>query len=302
MKKIKWILYHQPVDIFIRTAQHFEEEVNRLSGNKFEFEILELKDYENKYKKGQPCDLMTELKNGNIQMSQVYVFGLAMANASDFLALGLPFLFRDHDHASRVFEGEVGDQLLAHLKDTLQIKGLSFTYSGGYKVMASDTPIELVEDFKKLNYHHNSNGLWNDIFQTLGSTRMTDGNYNFRQTTLPRYHADATSEQVYCTDTAHSMYLTTILMNENMWSNFDTDTKEIFKSAAKVVARAERKQSVADAQEIASSPTIYNNHGIQDLLYFSEEEQFKLKTKLTPLIDKWKPYFTPGLVDNILAH
>jgi TRAP-type C4-dicarboxylate transport system substrate-binding protein len=91
-------------------------------------------------------------------------------------------------------------------------------------------------------------------------------------------------------------------MNENMWSNFDTDTKEIFKSAAKVVARAERKQSVADAQEIASSPTIYNNHGIQDLLYFSEEEQFKLKTKLTPLIDKWKPYFTPGLVDNILAH
>jgi len=302
MQKIKWILYHQPVDIFIRTAQHFEQEVNRLSGNKFDFEILELKDYEKKYKNGQPCDLMSELKNGNIQMSQVYVFGLAMANASDFLALGLPFLFRDHDHASRVFEGEVGEQLLDHLKDTLQIKGLSFTYSGGYKVMASDTPIKNIDDFSKLNYHHNSNGLWNDIFQTLGSKRTSDNSYNFRQTTLPRYHADATSDQVYCTDTAHSMYLTTILMNENMWSAFDTDTKEIFKAAAKVVARAERKQSVEDAEKIASSPTIYKTHGIEDLLYFSEEEQHRLQTKLTPLIEKWKPYFTPGLVDNILAH
>ena len=299
MKNIKWILYHEPVEIFYRTAQHFEREVNQLSGNKFNFEILELKDYEAKYNNNQPCDLLNELRTGRVQMSQMYTMGLAFSNASDFLALGLPFLFRDHSHASRVFEGKVGEELLEHVKDTLDVKGLSFTYSGGYKVMASDTPIKSINDFKGLTHSGTSNSLWNDIFEQLGSKSTKFGSHNITQTTLPRYHADARSSQKFCTDTQHSMYLTSILMNQDMWSEFDDETKAIFKQSSKVVARQERKQSVADAEEIAS--TTYREHGIDQIFDLSESDQTVLRLKLTPLIEKWKPYFTPGLVDKIQA-
>ena len=232
-------------------------------------------------------------------MSQMYTMGLAFSNASDFLALGLPFLFRDHSHASRVFEGKVGEELLEHVKDTLDVKGLSFTYSGGYKVMASDTPIKSINDFNGLTHSGTSNSLWNDIFEQLGSKSTKFGSHNITQTTLPRYHADARSSQKFCTDTQHSMYLTSILMNQDMWSEFDDETKAIFKQSSKVVARQERKQSVADAEEIAS--TTYREHGIDQIFDLSESDQTVLRLKLTPLIEKWKPYFTPGLVDKIQA-
>lgn len=299
MKNIKWILYHEPVEIFYRTAKHFEQEVNRLSGNKFNFEILELKEYEAKYNNGQPCDLLKELRTGRVQMSQMYTIGLAFSNATDFLALGLPFLFKDHAHATRVFEGKVGDELLEHVKDTLNVKGLSFTYSGGYKVMASDSPIKSLNDFNGLKFSSSYNGLWNDIYQTLGAKAADFGSHNITQTTLPRYHADANESQRFCTDTQHSMYLTSILMNQDMWSEFDAETKNIFKESAKVVASQERKQSIADANEIATST--YREHGIDQIFYLSDQDQKVLRSKLTPLIEKWKPYFTPGLVDKIQA-
>ena len=71
MKNIKWILYHELMEIFYRTAKHFEQEINRLSGNKFNFEILELKEYEAKYNNGQPCDLLKNFCTGRVQMSRI---------------------------------------------------------------------------------------------------------------------------------------------------------------------------------------------------------------------------------------
>ena len=55
-KKIKWLLFHEPAELFIRTAEHFEQEINRLTGNKYKLEILKLEDYNDKYNNGEPCD------------------------------------------------------------------------------------------------------------------------------------------------------------------------------------------------------------------------------------------------------
>ena len=104
MKTIKWLLFHEPAELFIRTAEHFEQELNRRTGNAFNFEILELSDYERMYHGGKQCDPLTELKAGKVQMSQIYINTLAYSNITNLLALTLPFLFRDHDHATRVFE------------------------------------------------------------------------------------------------------------------------------------------------------------------------------------------------------
>ena len=42
MKTIKWLLFHQPAELFIRTAEHFAEEINKISNTGFKLEILRL--------------------------------------------------------------------------------------------------------------------------------------------------------------------------------------------------------------------------------------------------------------------
>ena len=140
-QKIKWLLFHEPAELFIRTAEDFQRHLDELTNNKFQIEILTLEDYQDKYLNGSTCDAFAELKNGNVQISQIYADIFGCFNATDFYALSMPYLFDSHDHATRVFEGEVGKKLFDHLYEKTAVRGLSYTYSGGYRCTASNTPI-----------------------------------------------------------------------------------------------------------------------------------------------------------------
>lgn len=297
---IKWLLFHEPAELFIRTAEQFNEEINKLTGDKYNIEILKLEDYNEKYNNRQPCDPLAELKAGRVHMSQMYVNTLALSNATDFYALGLPFLFTSHDHATRVFEGNVGTELLEHLHNKLQVKGLSFTYSGGYKVLGSTTPVKCLNDLKNLTYTAKENAIWTDMFNTLGMKATQDkASADVTQTTFPRYHVECHNKQNFVSSTGHSMYLTTILTNEDMWNSLDLEDQMHFQTAAKICARTERAKSVADAEEIATDKDKQDSLGISEVIDFDADEIQKMKDMLAPITAKWEKYFTNGLVDKI---
>ena len=300
-KKITWLLFHEPAELFIRTAEHFEQELNAQTNNAYEFEILELADYEAKYCDGKPCDPLEELRSGRVQMSQLYIESLAQANVTNFLALSLPYLFRDHSHATRVFEGKIGTELLAHVQDTIGIKGLSFTYSGGYKCMAVNQPVTSVEDFSRLTYKARTNSVGVDIFNALGATAVDGENADFRDTTLPRYGADSREDQTHAVKTEHAMYLTTILANKEMIEEMSDQHREAFRQAAKTAAHAERIKSVQDAEEIAATPALQRSLNISQLIEFDSAQHAKLREKLEPVREKWRAYFPNALVDRIQA-
>ena len=113
--KIKWLLFHEPVELFIRTAEDFQKHLDKLTNDKYEIEILTLSDYQDKYLDGVVCDPFTELKEGRVQVSQIYSDIIGGFDATDFYALSMPYLFKSHEHAARVFEGDIGKQLFAHL-------------------------------------------------------------------------------------------------------------------------------------------------------------------------------------------
>lgn len=295
--KIKWLLFHEPAELFIRTAEHFTSEINRLSDNRFDIEILKLEDYENKYNNGEHCNPLAELRENRVQMSQLYTNALATTDASDFFALGLPFLFRDHDHCARVLEGEIGDELMAHLHDRLELRGLSFTYSGGYKCMAVDRSITAVEQFENLSATHKPGPVFREMFKALGMKSSNDASVT--QTTLPRYHVETTPSQKHVIDTEHSMYLTTILANDNTWDSISLEDQMHFRKAAKICARAERAKSVADAEYIKTNADAQAERGIESVTKLSAGEQAKLRAKLEPVTDRFAEYFGNDLVDRI---
>ena len=295
---IKWLLFHEPAELFIRTAEHFESEINRLTGDQYKIEILKLEDYNEKYNNGQPCDPITELKEGRVQMSQLYANALAHGDATNFFALGLPFLFTDHDHCARVLEGEIGDELMSHLHERLQVKGLSFTYSGGYKCMASDRAIKSVEDFNDMSASYQASPVFAEMFKALGmKTANTKEDANLAQTTLPRYHVETTASQKHVINTEHSMYLTTILMNDDMWNSMSVDHQLKFKEAAKICARAERAKSVSDADEIMNEKSKQDERGIESISTLADQDV--LRAKLVEVTDKFGKFFGNDLVDRI---
>ena len=75
----------------------------------------------------------------------------------------------------------------------------------------------------------------NDIYQTLGAKAADFGSHNITQTTLPLLswlmlmnHSDSAL--------ITALKSTSTVMNQVMWSEFDAETKNIFKESAKVVA------------------------------------------------------------------
>ena len=86
-QKIKWLLFHEPAELFIRTAEDFQKHLDTLTNNKYEIEILTLTDYQNKYLDGLICDPFLELKEGRVQCSQLFSDILGDYDATDFYAL-----------------------------------------------------------------------------------------------------------------------------------------------------------------------------------------------------------------------
>jgi len=305
-QKIKWLLFHEPVELFIRTAKDFQIHLDKLTNNKYEIEILTLSEYQDKYLDGVICDPFTELKEGRVQVSQIYANIIGGFNASDFYALSMPFLFENHDHASRVFEGEIGKQLFDHLYDRTGVRGLAYTYSGGYRCTASTTPIREVKDFANKTFKRETNPILASMIDLANAEKVSnlpvDKNAKtaeILETTWPRYHADASESQKYVSDTKHSMYLTAILLNDEFMNSLSAEDKDHFYKAGFMAARTERVQSVADAEEIMSSKEKQKALGIEEVIKWSDDEIENLKKLWSPLYEKYENFFSFDILNKI---
>jgi len=151
--KIRWVIAHEPLSLFVRAAEDFQRFVNEAqSAEKIEVEVMTLGEYSMKYNDGVMVtkhDLLDLMEQGKIEMSQMYTTWLAEDIEHDMLALEMPFIFEDHDHATRVLEGEVGESLLEKITEKSNVRGMAFTYSGGFRNIITDKPVTSLKDLGK---------------------------------------------------------------------------------------------------------------------------------------------------------
>lgn len=312
-KKITWLIYHEPIGLFLRTANAFCDEVKQLTNGRLEIEVNTLSEYKKKHHVSIETSPDTLIRNGNVQMGQVYT-NLFGSQVTDFYALAMPFLFRDHDHAARVLEGEIGQKLLnKQLPEKTALRGLAFTYSGGYCVMASNKKIQSAEDLKGLTMGVVSNPVFADMAKAFGCNfeLLTDVDQktnktimsekvNTVQTTLARYGIEADNNvHGNVTNTEHTLYLTTIVINEEFWNSLTVEDQMIMKQAALNSARKERAWSIEDNQNIANDKNEHAKLGIKSFNNFPRDEADKLRTSLEPLYKKYTKFFSTGLIDSI---
>ena len=148
--KIRWVIAHEPLSLFVRAAKDFQDYVNAAqSAEKIEVEVMTLSEYSERYNNGvlvTKHDLLDLMEQGKIEMSQLYTSWLAEHFDNDMLALDMPFIFQDHDHATRVLEGEVGEYLLDKITANSNVRGMAFTYSGGFRNLIANKKVNSLKN------------------------------------------------------------------------------------------------------------------------------------------------------------
>jgi TRAP-type C4-dicarboxylate transport system substrate-binding protein len=309
MKHIKWVLAHEPIELFIRAAKVFASEVERMAPGQLSIEVMTMSEYSNKYNNGvvvSKHELLDLLDAGKIEMSQTYTISLGQVN-KDFFALDLPFLFTDHDHASRVFEGAVGKGLLDSLQETKRVKGLAFTYSGGFRIIPGNEPVSRIEDLRGMRVRTSHSPVAIDTFKAVGADvvpmeleELTDSlaqaDVAIGESTYPRVYAlgqNRVSKVVNHTE--HSLFLTSILVGTGFWATLTPELQEVVSLAAKEAARYERELSIDDVLLVQDR---CEQDGIE-VVRMSTEEQRRFAKATEVVYNKYQDYFTAGLVDSI---
>ena len=311
-KHVKWVIAHEPIGLFLKVADAFAKEVNEQTGGKFDIEVLSLSDYAAKYNNGKKVtknDLMELVNTGAIEMSHIYTTWLADYN-KDLHALDLPFLFQDHAHADRVLEGEIGAELLAGVSKQSNIKAMSFTYSGGYRVVPANFRADTVEAWQGKTVRTSRSPVAVETFKLLGAepkehialeemnAAAKAGQIEAGESTYVRVFPLQQNEAFsVVNDTAHSLFLTSIIVNQDFFKQFDAETQEIMATAAFNAARKERRESVADIPNILAE---CEAKGVE-VVRMSDVEQKKFKEVTSSVYTKFAEYFTAGLVDSIKA-
>jgi TRAP-type C4-dicarboxylate transport system substrate-binding protein len=313
VKHVKWVIAHEPIGLFLKVAERFAKEVNEKTNGMFNIEVLSLTDYTNKYNGGKKITkdaLMDLVDTGAIEMSHIYTTWLADYN-KDLHALDLPFLFRDHDHADAVLEGKIGAELLAGVSKQSNIKAMSFTYSGGYRVVPANFRADTVESWKGKTVRTSRSPVAVETFKLLGAepkehialeemnAAAKAGQIEAGESTYVRVFPLQQNEAfAVVNDTAHSLFLTSIIVNQDFFKQFDQETQEIMATAAFNAARQERRESVADIPNILAE---CKAKGVEVVKMSASEEQ-KFKQVTSSVYDLFDNYFTAGLVDSIKAH
>jgi TRAP-type C4-dicarboxylate transport system substrate-binding protein len=313
--KIKWVLAHEPIDIFIRAAEKFIEVVERLAPEKFDVEVLTLSEYSNKYNldvtketanRISKHDLLDHMDDGRIEMSQMYTYVLSKYN-NDLDALDLPFLFRDHDHAAKVFEGEIGESLLAGYSRNSNIQGMAFTYSGGFMNMPVNRQITSLSEMAGVNVRVSNSPVASATWSALGANpvvmdveRVTDGiregSIDAGESSWPRIYACQQNEVAETIlEPNHRLLLTNIIINKDFMAGLSTELQSVLKQAALEAGRYERAVAVA---EVEPTKARCEQDGIP-VVQLSKEDLALFRKTSEKVYAQFADAFTPGLVNSI---
>jgi TRAP-type C4-dicarboxylate transport system substrate-binding protein len=314
---IRWVIAHEPVRLFYRSAKDFEAALNKIlkqsqCDETVSVEVMTPDEYSTKYNNGvlvTKHDLLDLMDQGRIEMTQMYTTWMAEKYAPELLAFEMPFIFRDHDHATRVLEGAIGEKLLGKIQERSndKLRALSYTYSGGFRCAIVNEKVSTLNDLVGKTVRSNRNPVAQAIWKSVGATpyvcEVEEVTAKFQEDLIDA--ADTVYSRVYplgqdkytqtVIDSKHTLFLTTMLVSETFWHSLSDNIKGIIKAAAVEAGRAERLETIADG-ESARAQLMLDGATMIDLSA-ADEQWFKEKTAV--VYEEFSDLFEPGLIDQI---
>lgn len=311
-KQLTWVIAHEPFHVFLRAADEFSKRVEAGTDGRYTLRVIGLDEYNKET--GQDLTIHSAdrekvvglVNGGHIDIATTYVETLGKIE-ENLYSLGLPFLFESHEHAYKVLDGQIGQNLFERLESKSNLKGLAFTYSGGYRIIPSTKALESLSDFYDLNIACSKSPVSTDMFTAIDANpvpmlvdeinqAMKEGRVDAGTTTYARFFARQQHEVAkFINDTQHSLFLTSIVTNKNVWNAMSDHDQKVWKESALVAASLEREASIQDNFRVQKEALEYNIETVQ--MTASEKEKFK--KHITSIYPKYESYFAQGLVSDI---
>lgn len=202
---------------------------------------------------GNERDMIEGVQMGSLGMA--IVASGPMANfAPELGVVDLPFLFRDYDHADKVFNGEIGQELMSGI-DKAGFKALSMWENGFRNLTNNKRAINSVDDVEGLKIRTMENKMHQALWRELGVdpvpmawgdayTAMQQGAIDGQENPLPIILAMKVSEvNQYLAITEHVYAPAVLVMSGSMWDKVSDEDKLIIQECADEAGVYERTVS-----------------------------------------------------------
>ncbi len=288
---IRWAQIHLPSSAADRAAFEFARQVEEETKGDVDVIVYARTEYEEvSGKRRNAMQIVKDVSQGELEMTQAYTHVLARYSPP-LKVLGMPYLFRDYDHAEQVFTGPVGQNYFKNLEARSNLKGFGITYSGGLGVVSTkdiDARNPSALDEMRILI---SRGRYARMAFLLGGSYVVvgpDGLVPLAREGL----VDAAETTVSCFDvyedykvnnvvneTHHFLLTSMIIMNKDAFAQLPPAYQEIVTRVAEETVVRERKWSIESTQESREKLT---EMGIT-FYDLNPQEKGKWKAALEPL-------------------
>lgn len=293
--KIKWLIGHVNLDYFEEAALNFKETVEKGSNGDIEVTIVTAKDSEEYLLRRPGPEIATAVASGEAEMG--HSFTDVMGHMDHRLwAFDLPYVFRDYRHLEGVFEGPIGEELLAGLRQH-KLVGLTFTYSGGANgIAAADREIRRPEDLKGLKVGTYGDTVDQAWLSSLGATPVF---INHRQESIAPLAESKDIDAVVITwrrferarlnpafkyvSLVGSSYLVSVTyVNEKFFESLPAAYRELIKDSAHLTGRIERAKTI-ELNELAKRDMMAK--GVRQV-YLTSKNSDRFQEALRPVYQR----------------
>jgi TRAP-type transport system periplasmic protein len=252
---------------------------------------------------GAQREMLEGLRLGTIEMTMVTV-GF-MSSYDPFLNIfELPYIYRDHFHSYRVFDGPIGEDVMKRIEAKTDFKPLAFFEAGIRHLTNSRRPIKTPDDLKGLKIRVPQSKVNMDALAVMGATPVAmafpeiysalqqgviDGQEN--PYTMP-WNFKFYETQKYLSKTGHMLLTHVVLYSKKLWEKLPPDIQRALIESANEAKNYEREQ-IRLAEEKLQGQLV--DKGMQ----FNEVNQAAFRKAVEPLYAKYAKEYGPEAAEFI---
>ncbi len=257
--------------------------------------IMPNKMREGQVRNGQNIVAFNHIYSGEVEMGQISVKRFFYV-APEAQVVDMPMLFDNHEHVAEVLDGDIGKDILAavYKGSNGNLRGLGFTYSGGFRCLYTTKPVNSLSDLKGKTTRFPGQTMTRDMVDYLGMktthTLIESASWrnSLKNKTLEVEEAElirlATYEKKYpeftsmidtVLETNHNLYLTILTINGKVYDRLSKEQQQILDEEAYNLALKERELSIRQAEE--TKERFQKEYGIKFVTLSDEDQQLLRK-------------------------
>jgi tripartite ATP-independent transporter DctP family solute receptor len=268
-----------PTDHPVHKAMEFmAKRCKEISGEKLQIEI---------YAGGQlgsEQQCVELLQIGSLAITKVSA-AVMESFTDDYKVLGLPYIFRDQEHAFKVFDGEIGQELLLSTEN-VWIRGLCFYDAGSRSFYTIDKPIKTPDDLKGMKIRVMKSKTAMDMVQLLGGsptpiswgelyTALQSGVVDGAENNPPSFYTSHHYEvcKHYSLD-EHTSVPDVLIISQHIWNDLNEEERGWLQQAANESVPVQRKLW---AESVKKSLEEVQKAGVT--IYYPDKAPYQEKVK-----------------------